>query len=51
MRSFLDDKVAEISRKEATADKLAIEWEDHLELMTRKEHIVNTTKNKKDIVH
>jgi len=48
MRSFLDDKVAEISRKEATADKLAIEWEDHLELMTRKEHIVNTTKNKKD---
>ncbi len=48
MRSFLDDKVAEISRKEATADKLAVEWEDHLELTTRRDQIVSASKQKKD---
>jgi len=40
MRSFLDDKIAEISRKEAAADKLAHEWEDHLDLTNRKEQFV-----------
>jgi len=48
MRSFLDDKVADISRKEANADKLAHEWEDHLELTTRKEQIMSEVKGKKD---
>ena len=48
MQTFLDEKVAEISRKEATADKLAIEWEDHLELTTRKEEIMNDSKNSVD---
>ena len=44
MRSFLDDKIAEISRKEAAADKLAHEWEDHLELTNRKDQLVAEAK-------
>ena len=49
MRLFLDDKVAEISRKEVAADKLALEWEDHLELTTRKEQLVLACKSSKDV--
>lgn len=48
MKSFLDDKIAEIGRKEAIADKLAAEWEDHLELSTRKEQLLNETMEKDD---
>lgn len=48
MQTLLDEKVAEISRKEATADKLAIEWEDHLELTSRKEEIMNDSRNSID---
>lgn len=44
MRNFLDDKIAEISRKEAAADKLAHEWEDHLELTNRKDQLVVESK-------
>jgi hypothetical protein len=40
MRNLLDEKISEISRKEAAADKLACEWEDHLQLTTRKHQIV-----------
>jgi len=40
VRSFLDSKVADIGQKEATAEKLAEEWEQHLELTERKEHVL-----------
>lgn len=46
MRIFLDEKIAEIGRKEVVADKLAQEWEDHLELTTRKEQILAESKGK-----
>eukprot|EP00957_Ditylum_brightwellii_P056931 4315617-Ditylum_brightwellii.AAC.1 len=45
MRAFLDEKIADVSRKEGMADKLAHEWEDHLELATRKEQITNEAKS------
>ena len=48
MQSFLDQKVAEMSRKEAAADKLAMEWEDHLELTTRKEQLMSEDTGRKD---
>ena len=40
VRSFLDSKVADIGQKEATAEKLAEEWEQHLELTERKEQLL-----------
>jgi hypothetical protein len=46
IRAFLEEKIAEIGRKEVTADKLAQEWEDHLELTTRKEQILAESKGK-----
>jgi len=48
MRNFLDDKIAEISRKEAAADKLAHEWEDHLELTNRKDQLVADSRGKRN---
>jgi len=45
IRSFLDEKVAEIGRKEAAADRLAKEWEDHFELTVRKEELLNESRN------
>lgn len=43
-RSFLEEKVLEVSRKENTADKLAIEWENHLDLTKRKEGLLMESK-------
>ena len=40
VRSFLDSKVADIGQKEATAEKLAEEWEQHLDLTERKEQLL-----------
>ncbi len=40
MRSLLEDRISDISRKEAAADKLACEWEDHLQLTSRKDQIM-----------
>jgi DNA repair exonuclease SbcCD ATPase subunit len=48
MRNFLDDKIAEISRKEAAADKLAHEWEDHLDLTNRKEQFIAESNGKRN---
>jgi hypothetical protein len=39
LRDHFDQKVAEVARKEAIADKLAQEWEEHFELMTRREEL------------
>lgn len=40
LRDLFDQKVAEVVRKEAIVDKLAQEWEEHFELNTRKEELV-----------
>eukprot|EP00567_Pseudictyota_dubia_P017299 CAMPEP_0197442306 /NCGR_PEP_ID=MMETSP1175-20131217/8354_1 /TAXON_ID=1003142 /ORGANISM="Triceratium dubium, Strain CCMP147" /LENGTH=244 /DNA_ID=CAMNT_0042972751 /DNA_START=71 /DNA_END=801 /DNA_ORIENTATION=- len=49
VRSYLDAKVAEVGRKEAAADKLAHEWEDHLELVTRRDELaMKLEENPKD---
>ena len=40
VRSFLDSKVADIGQKEATAEKLANEYEDHLELTERRNQLL-----------
>ena len=39
LRGYFDEKVAEVARKEALADKLAQEWEEHFELTTKREEI------------
>eukprot|EP00557_Chaetoceros_sp_GSL56_P008121 CAMPEP_0176495698 /NCGR_PEP_ID=MMETSP0200_2-20121128/10802_1 /TAXON_ID=947934 /ORGANISM="Chaetoceros sp., Strain GSL56" /LENGTH=1451 /DNA_ID=CAMNT_0017893607 /DNA_START=672 /DNA_END=5027 /DNA_ORIENTATION=- len=46
VRTFLEEKIADIGRKEATAEKLAQEWEDQLELTSRKEQIIAQSKGK-----
>jgi len=52
IRSFLDDKVAEIGRKEAAADRLAKEWEGHFELNARKEDLLKKShKNGNEIAN
>uniref|UniRef100_A0A7S2XKU6 Uncharacterized protein n=1 Tax=Attheya septentrionalis TaxID=420275 RepID=A0A7S2XKU6_9STRA len=45
LREFFDEKIADVGRKETTADKLAEEWEDHLDLLGRKEELLSTTLN------
>lgn len=39
MRDYFDKRVASVVRKEALADKLAHEWEEHFELTTRLEQL------------
>ena len=39
LRGFFDQKVADIGRREALAEKLAQEWEDHLMLTTQRQEL------------
>ena len=39
LRDHFDEKVADIGRKEALAEKLAQEWEEHLELSIQREEL------------
>lgn len=50
VRGFLDQKIAEVGRKEAIADKLANEWEDHLELVSKREAAVGSSRGSKEAV-
>jgi hypothetical protein len=43
LRDYFDQKVAEVVRKEALADKLAHEWEEHFDLTTRIEQLKEET--------
>jgi hypothetical protein len=43
LRDIFDQKVAEIVRKEAIADKLANEWEEHFELKSRRDDLLQRT--------
>jgi hypothetical protein len=40
IRTYFDQKVAGVVRKEAIADKLAREWEEHFELSNRKQELM-----------
>jgi hypothetical protein len=40
LRDFLDQKVADIGRKESLAEKLAQEWEAHFELTSTREELI-----------
>ena len=42
LRNFLDKKVVDVSRRENLAEKLAQEWEEHLELTIQKEDFLDT---------
>ena len=39
LRDFFDQKVADVGRREALAEKIAQEWEEHLELTLQKDEI------------
>lgn len=41
LRDIFDQKVAEVVRKEAIADKLANEWEAHFELTSKKQELLS----------
>jgi hypothetical protein len=43
LRDFFDQKVADVGRREALAEKLAHEWEEHLELSTKREELSQVT--------
>jgi len=40
LRDFFDQKVADVGRREALAEKLAQEWEDHLELSSQRDELL-----------
>jgi myosin heavy subunit len=40
LRDFFDQKVADVGRREALAEKLAQEWEDHLELSIQRDELL-----------
>jgi hypothetical protein len=42
LRDVFDQKVAEVVRKEAIADKLANEWEEHFELTSKRDELLLT---------
>jgi predicted nuclease with TOPRIM domain len=39
LRDFFDQKVADVGRREALAEKLAQEWEEHLDLSSQREEL------------
>ena len=42
LRGFFDQKVADVGRREALAEKIAQEWEEHLELTLQRDEITNS---------
>lgn len=50
VRGFLDQKIAEVGRKETIADKLANEWEDHLELVSQRDALLESSSTSGDAV-
>ena len=49
LRDFFDQKVADVSRREALAEKLAQEWEDHLELSSQRDEIIQNGSGEEDV--
>jgi hypothetical protein len=43
LRDIFDQKVADVVRKEAIADKLANEWEEHFELKSKRDDLLQRT--------
>lgn len=50
LRDFFDEKVADVGRKEALAEKLAQEWEEHLELSIRKQELQVSDEESEEIM-
>ena len=48
LRDFFDEKVADVSRRENLAEKLAQEWEQHLELAIQKEEYLKSDEDGQD---
>ena len=48
LRDFFDEKVADVSRRENLAEKLAQEWEEHLELTIQKEEYLQSDDDGQD---
>lgn len=44
LRDMFDQKVADVGRREALAEKLAQEWEEHLDLSSRRDELTQTHK-------
>eukprot|EP00535_Pseudo-nitzschia_heimii_P002398 CAMPEP_0197194112 /NCGR_PEP_ID=MMETSP1423-20130617/28681_1 /TAXON_ID=476441 /ORGANISM="Pseudo-nitzschia heimii, Strain UNC1101" /LENGTH=1576 /DNA_ID=CAMNT_0042647483 /DNA_START=196 /DNA_END=4926 /DNA_ORIENTATION=- len=51
LRDFFDKKVADVSRRENLAEKLAQEWEEHLELTIQKEESLLDNADDQDESH
>jgi len=49
LREFFDGKIADVGRKEALAEKLAQEWEDHLELSIQKLELQMVDEGNEDV--
>jgi SMC interacting uncharacterized protein involved in chromosome segregation len=49
LRDFFDQKVADVSRREALAEKLAQEWEDHLELSSQRDDLIQNGSEDDDV--
>mmetsp|Transcript_13532 Transcript_13532/g.31657 ORF Transcript_13532/g.31657 Transcript_13532/m.31657 type:complete len:1546 (-) Transcript_13532:1586-6223(-) len=48
LRDFFDQKVADVSRRENLAEKVAQEWEEHLELTIKKEECLRNDPDDQD---
>lgn len=48
LRDFFDEKVAEVVKKEALADKVAQEWEEHFELSSRRDALASNAEERDD---
>jgi len=49
IRDFLDKKVSDVGKKEAIADKLANEWEDHILLVSKKQKLLDENSSKESV--
>jgi len=50
IRAFLDTQIADVLKKETCADKLAHAWEDHLELIMRRDELNESSVGERDDV-
>jgi len=48
LRSYINAKISDVGRKEDIAHKIANEWEDHLELISRKEEMLGEPNERRE---
>ena len=49
VRDFFDRKVAEVAKKEALVEKMAVEWEEHFEMLGRREELCKSIDDAHDL--